>query len=367
LASKFARDWHCKLNSVDIGEQKRRCCNIPAAFFFYLLGTKGKWLMKECRVCSKLSKSYYCSREHQALWYKEHPRHTKICIACGKEFKTNDPKQEYCCSECVPYQKQGYNNGFESFIERFNMRFGYGFEYVGGYVNCESKVKLRCKTCDDAFEWNAQVVRRKNKKITCVRCAEVARAEKQAAKRDGAKNKQKHRVIKKLILVLKSELKNKERRDRLVSTCKECGNVFEGACIHSCYCSNICRKRAEGRRREIRRRHKLRENGEVDYSINLARLIKRDHNMCHICGKLCDCDDYTFSDAGWFIAGDRYPSIDHVLPVAKGGTHSWGNVKLAHRKCNSMKSDAHPTGLPHMTRGDARRAPRQAVSEASKA
>lgn len=305
--------------------------------------------MKECRVCGKPSKSYYCSKAHQILWYKEHPRHTKDCLACGKEFKTNDPKQEYCSNECAR-PKQGDNNGFDSFIERFNSRFGHGFEYVGGYVNCESRVAVKCKTCGVVFEWNAQVVRKRGREITCARCAEVVREGKQAAKRAEAESRQKHRAIQKLISVLKSELKSKEKRDRLVSTCKECGTIFEGACGHSCYCSDICRKRAERRRCEVRRRHKLRENGEVDYSISLERLIKRDHNRCHICGGLCDCDDFVYSDAGWFIAGDRYPSIDHVLPVSKGGTHSWGNVKLAHRKCNSLKRDAHPTGLPCITR-----------------
>ena len=40
-----------------------------------------------------------------------------------------------------------------------------------------------------------------------------------------------------------------------------------------------------------------------------------------------------------FISGNNYPSIDHVIPVSKGGTHTWDNVKLAHRHCNTMKSN----------------------------
>jgi len=34
---------------------------------------------------------------------------------------------------------------------------------------------------------------------------------------------------------------------------------------------------------------------------------------------------------------DLYPSIEHVIPIAKGGKHTWDNVKLAHRKCNMEK------------------------------
>lgn len=89
---------------------------------------------------------------------------------------------------------------------------------------------------------------------------------------------------------------------------------------------------------ELQRREKLKENGEIDWGLSLAKLVKRDKNMCHICGKKCDTKDYIEVD-GAFIAGNQYPSIDHVLPVSMGGTHTWNNVKLAHRQCNSIKSN----------------------------
>ena len=28
-----------------------------------------------------------------------------------------------------------------------------------------------------------------------------------------------------------------------------------------------------------------------------------------------------------------------MIPIAKGGTHTWDNIQLAHRHCNSIKSD----------------------------
>lgn len=54
--------------------------------------------------------------------------------------------------------------------------------------------------------------------------------------------------------------------------------------------------------------------------------------------KIYDSEDYTV-DGDVFIAGNWYPSIDHVIPISKGGRHSWDNVKLAHRLCNSVKSN----------------------------
>lgn len=36
------------------------------------------------------------------------------------------------------------------------------------------------------------------------------------------------------------------------------------------------------------------------------------------------------------------PSLDHVLPLSKGGTHTWDNVQLAHLRCNVSKGNRVP-------------------------
>lgn len=33
------------------------------------------------------------------------------------------------------------------------------------------------------------------------------------------------------------------------------------------------------------------------------------------------------------------PSIDHVIPLSRGGAHAMGNVQSAHLRCNSSKGD----------------------------
>ena len=72
-----------------------------------------------------------------------------------------------------------------------------------------------------------------------------------------------------------------------------------------------------------------------DNDITLEMLFKKDNGVCYLCGDVCD---WSAVDAEG-NALNEYPSIDHVRPISKGGTHTWDNVKLAHRGCNTAKRD----------------------------
>jgi 5-methylcytosine-specific restriction endonuclease McrA len=63
----------------------------------------------------------------------------------------------------------------------------------------------------------------------------------------------------------------------------------------------------------------------------LQGIADRDNNKCHICGDAVDWNDSP--------QGNWYPSIDHVVPLSRGGCHTFDNIKLAHRWCNSVKND----------------------------
>lgn len=130
--------------------------------------------------------------------------------------------------------------------------------------------------------------------------------------------------------------KKRKQREYLLSQekpreCPSCNNTFKPDHFRQKYCTKLCEKREQNRRKEIRRRERLKRNGYVDYSIALGKLIKRDKGICKICGG--------FVDQSVYSNHDNYPSIDHIIPVSKGGTHTWDNVQLAHRKCNREKRD----------------------------
>ncbi|MEV7840190.1 HNH endonuclease [Streptomyces albidoflavus] len=62
-----------------------------------------------------------------------------------------------------------------------------------------------------------------------------------------------------------------------------------------------------------------------------AAVHARNGWTCQLCHEPID------PDVAW--PDPMSPSIDHVIPLARGGEHSMGNVQSAHLGCNSSKGD----------------------------
>lgn len=74
--------------------------------------------------------------------------------------------------------------------------------------------------------------------------------------------------------------------------------------------------------RKIRRKHALHRT-QVE-PVNRELVAARDRWLCSICGG-------EVTRKTW--------SLDHVVPLTKGGHHTYANVALAHRRCNSSKGN----------------------------
>lgn len=197
--------------------------------------------------------------------------------------------------------------------------------YHHGFTNIDSEVYIKCLDCNNIYKVNANIVRKKSNAILCKYCLNKAKEQKEAIKRIQKSNKERIQKANKLLNSVQITFK----------VCKQCGVLFIG---NTLYCSARCRNRQHEHQYTRARYNKAKQNGTIDYSISLDKLIKRDNNICYICNKECNLNDYIYK-GDYFIAGNYYPSIDHVVPLAKGGTHEWSNIKLAHRICNSLKSD----------------------------
>lgn len=129
--------------------------------------------------------------------------------------------------------------------------------------------------------------------------------------------------------------RDRRSRTRFVSAqCAICGEWFIGDRQQhfnrgngaSARCSDRCTRRAGKDTRRARKRD------AYVADVNRRRVFESDGWRCHICGKRVK-RTATAPDP-------MAPTIDHVIPLARGGTHEPSNCRTAHFGCNSSKSDA---------------------------
>lgn len=94
-----------------------------------------------------------------------------------------------------------------------------------------------------------------------------------------------------------------------------------------------CRKADYAQRDAGRGNHKAKLRRDVvkaGEKITFNDLLVRDGPLCQICGEYMD----------WQTGRYRSRvSLDHIIPISQGGTHTMDNVRMVHLSCNSRKSD----------------------------
>ena len=235
---------------------------------------------------------------------------------------------DYVRRICKGVAPQSNKNTEDEAAQKIREKSNGLLEYVSGYTIKERPVRVRCLVCGGEFERTYHNITTKGG-VTCPYCVEADRIKRREAKAIEQESKKSERKRKRKEREAEAERNHEARKH----ACPVCGTITH----RRKYCSTKCAKKAENKRRDFKRRMKL-SIARVDTDITVEGLYRRDNGVCYLCGGRCNYEDYTVID-GNFIAGDWYPSVDHVIPLAKGGKHSWDNVMLAHRLCNSRKSD----------------------------
>ena len=122
-----------------------------------------------------------------------------------------------------------------------------------------------------------------------------------------------------------------------VKLCSECGvpiDVYRGSGNLCGVCSD---KKKRVYDREYRRatgggnhRKRARFYGCEYEPVNRRRVFVRDGHRCHICGRKT-----TLKGKPW---APRRATLDHLIPLSRGGSHTYVNVACACFECNSKKS-----------------------------
>lgn len=86
--------------------------------------------------------------------------------------------------------------------------------------------------------------------------------------------------------------------------------------------NNIARRIETADRIAMRRAEHY--GAKVVEDVRRMKVAERDGQECYLCGRWL----------GW-----REITLDHVHPLSRGGGHTYANVKIACRVCNSRKGD----------------------------
>ena len=116
--------------------------------------------------------------------------------------------------------------------------------------------------------------------------------------------------------------------------CRKCGAGYVatlGGGLHKQLCDKcIGENRKESKRSEKAKRRAIIKGVNAE-SVKPFVVFDRDRWHCKLCGcKTPKSKRGTYDDA---------PELDHIVPISKGGQHTYLNTQCACRKCNQIKSD----------------------------
>lgn len=273
----------------------------------------------------------FCSEECQRLWWKEHRdqgrRYTYVCQNCGREYVAKAKDRNQCCSrECgweLNHKRKMVEKECPSCHRLFRAR-----RADSPYCcdECQQRgTEHICRVCGSVFYGHSYDA------CCSLECKRNFRRE---AWRE-----------------YKKALGRNSGRAEIIA-CKECGKQFEHQVYNRVpeFCSKRCAKKnwqgnnpekcriMKAKQRHIRRANKY-ANGPVQ-DIDPMAVYERDGRVCGICGKKVK--------RHLKFPHPMSASLDHIRPLADGGTHTMENVQCAHLLCNSLKgaSDGGQLRLP---------------------
>ena len=255
----------------------------------------------------KQNPDYARERSRRMRGSKEH---TRECIVCGKVFTTWLPHKKTCSDAC----KKAHE------IERNKGRKRNSTKKRTSEEEHERYIVRKYGSEDNYQKWLAEQEALKQE-------LEQRREQERLERKEAYKNQ-----LEEWRIAREARKEANHRKD----VCIVCGKEYETYNPAQKTCSKECGKKLA----HAHKHKRIPKSQLVDKDITLEALYRRDSGVCYLCGEPCDWDDKTDK-----TVGPTYPSIDHMVPISRGGLHSWANVKLAHFECNWKKSDDLPPSL----------------------
>lgn len=211
--------------------------------------------------------------------------------------------------------------------------------------------RSRCKTCENAWQREFQhqhktetgqyYSRKYRYERTCIQCSKVwSTPNKQAKycsntcqaehehgvdripKRSRAAYLKRQRLLRRMA---KAAAGTRGVVPFVAGPCASCGIPIVARRSAIRWCSKKCKQSQKAARRRAIKRDAYVED------VSRQKIFERDRWRCRLCNQKVAADQVAPHPLA--------PVLDHIIPLARGGTHEAANVQCAHFLCNSVKSD----------------------------
>lgn len=224
----------------------------------------------------------------------------KICAVCGKSFEAKTIRAKYCSKKCAYHSR---------------------FKRTWAQIRVENEnLKNDILQFYDLGLNDTQIAQKIGKSSTWVREKRIGLG----LPRQKSRSQQERERLEKWRIDF-----SKERR-----ICKRCKAEFSPIRVNQLFCCPACEKKNNHEVNDIKRK-RLEANQKAE-NISLNDVFIKYHGICYLCGGKCDIHAVRVVNGVPHPLGD-YPSREHIVPLSKGGLHTWNNIRLAHIRCNASK------------------------------
>lgn len=250
------------------------------------------------------------------------------CQRCGKQFKAKKrDKRKYCSRECQ-------NDHSDAFVERRCFNCLNIFQFQASKANSGHSKGIFCsRECsfqDFALYGHPSAGKRNYWALY------AEKIDRSTRKKAAAKAEEEARRERNFGLETASNPPAKE--------CRHCGSFFAprkgqrfcDLCADDRKAEAARRRRRSSSRRASKKRYKTQRRARQAIkaeNIDPIKVFERDGWRCHLCGcktprRLRGTNE------------PKAPELDHIVSLADGGSHTWGNVACSCRACNIEKGAA---------------------------
>ena len=231
-------------------------------------------------------------RSRQSEW--------RVCPVCGSEFVSH-PKQRvtFCSYSCSNTARTGWSVVVRCSVPYSECRFCRRLSANKPCSAMRCRALLRAQTAD------------------CLICAQPLTDRQIMSKQESCS-------------VAHGRVLWEKRTPQMDFQCARCAAAFRSRSANARFCSRRCYGLWHGRydpSERIRRSY----TKTAWWKKLHAQVLERDQWLCYLCGNAID--PAVASADPWAA------TVDHVVPVSAGGSHTAGNLRAAHRRCNVEKGD----------------------------